>query len=109
MGRTPHHRRSQAVPIASRSTPWSADRRARRRGDAATLPRRSPMIRGLAVLVAIGLCVAAGYFVYSALDGGVLKFRPNVDVVDRPVSDDRSVVIFQVRQGQTAASIGEEL
>ena len=67
------------------------------------------MMRGIAVLVAIGLCLGAGYFVYSALEGGVLKFRPNVDVVDRPVSDDRSVVIFQVRQGQTAASIGEEL
>jgi UPF0755 protein len=67
------------------------------------------MIRGLAALLAICLCVGAGYFVYSALEGGVFKFRPNVDLVDRPVSDEHSVVIFQVRSGQTAASIGEEL
>jgi UPF0755 protein len=67
------------------------------------------MIRWLALLIGVGLCAAAGYFVYSALDEGLFRFRPNVDVVDRPVSDDRSVVIFQVRQGQTAAAIGEEL
>jgi UPF0755 protein len=67
------------------------------------------MIRGFLLLIGLGLCAAAGYFVYSALGEGLFRFRPNVDVVDRPVSDDRSVVIFQVRQGQTAGAIGEEL
>jgi UPF0755 protein len=67
------------------------------------------MIRGLLVLFGLALCAAAGFGVYSVLDEGVLRIRPNVDVVDRPVSDDRSTVIFEVRPGQSALSIGEDL
>jgi UPF0755 protein len=67
------------------------------------------MIRVLLLLIGLGLCAAVGFFVYSALDDGVFRFRPNVEVVDRPVSDDRSTVIFQVRPGQTAVAIGDEL
>src|SRR5574341_1568559 len=109
MGRTTQHRRSQAIPISPRSSAWSPSQRTRGRGDAPALPRRTPMNRGLLILIGLGLCAAAGFWVYGALDDGLPHIRPNVDVVDRPVSDDRAMVIFQVRPGQTALAIGEEL
>jgi UPF0755 protein len=67
------------------------------------------MMRVLALIIGVGLCVGVAYGVYNALDGAFLKGRPNLDVVDRPVSNDVSIVIFQVRPGQSAQSIGEEL
>ncbi|MFN0072868.1 MAG: endolytic transglycosylase MltG [Chloroflexota bacterium] len=67
------------------------------------------MMRGLVLLLGLGLCVGAGFWVYNALDDGVLRIRPNVDVVDRAVSDDTTISVFQVRSGQSALAIGEEL
>lgn len=66
-------------------------------------------MRGLILLLGLGLCAAAAYFVYNALDTTLLNMRPKVDVVDRPVSDDPTPVLFQVRSGQSAQAIGEEL
>src|SRR4051812_16077463 len=107
MGRTIHHRRSQAVPITPRSTAQGTDRRGGRGRHAAGIPGRSSMTRVFALIIGIGLCAGAAYAVYNALDGAFLSTRPNLDVVDRPVSNDSSVVSFQVRPGQSAQSIGE--
>jgi UPF0755 protein len=66
-------------------------------------------MKALLLLIGLAICAYAGYFVYNALDGGLLRIRPTMDIVDRPVSDDPSIVLFQVRAGQSALAIGEEL
>lgn len=67
------------------------------------------MIRLFLALLGVGLCVLAAIAVYNALGSSLPTGRVGVDVVDRPVSDDAKTVLFQVRPGQSAQAIGEEL
>src|SRR5436190_17877183 len=69
----------------------------------------SVVAKVLALFLAVGLCVAAGMFVYSTLGNQPLTNRITPGGWDKPVggSDERQV--FTIRPGQTASAVGEEL
>ena len=67
------------------------------------------LLRGLLILVSLGVCAGVALVVYSLLNNTPLLTRVVPTDWDSPVSGAPRQDVFTIKQGQTAAEVGDEL